>query len=170
MKKNKKNYDILVIGMLIALITMLCVIDWSYDEKTTKKNVPQNIVMSTIDVDSIAAHSDEQIETKTTLNIPTSTQTIKQKKKKYKTAYIKANDLNLRKKANVKSKSIKRLFYGKKIEFIIINKKCQCFFITNVIYPVIFFLVNAFPSYYSDKKSHRSFLFRENLRWLFFLL
>ena len=79
--------------------------------------------MSTIDVDSIAAHSDEQIETKTTLNIPTSTQTIKQKKKKYKTAYIKANDLNLRKKANVKSKSIKRLFYGKKIEFIIINKK-----------------------------------------------
>ena len=123
MKKNKKNYDILVIGMLIALITMLCVIDWSYDGKTSKKNVPESIVMSTVDVDSISAHSDEQIETKTTLNIPTSTQTIKQKKKKYKTAYIKANDLNLRKKPNVKSKSIKRLFYGKKIKFIIINKK-----------------------------------------------
>lgn len=123
MKKNKKNYDILVIGMLIALITMLCVINLSYDGKTTKKNVPQNIVMSTVDVDSIAAHSDEQIETKTTLNIPTTTQIIKQKKKKYKTAYIKVNDLNLRKKPNVKSKSIKRLFYGKKIKFIVINKK-----------------------------------------------
>lgn len=123
MRKNKKNYDVLVIGMLIALITMLCVIDWSYDGKTSKKNVPESIVMSTVDVDSISAHSDEQIETKTTLNIPTSTQTIKQKKKKYKTAYIKANDLNLRKKPNVKSKSIKRLFYGKKIKFIIINKK-----------------------------------------------
>ena len=79
MRKNKKNYDVLVIGMLIALITMLCVIDWSYDGKTSKKNVPESIVMSTVDVDSISAHSDEQIETKTTLNIPTSTQTIKQK-------------------------------------------------------------------------------------------
>jgi len=48
---------------------------------------------------------------------------LSKKKKKYKTAYIKANDLNLRKKPNVKSKSIKRLFYGKKIKFIIINKK-----------------------------------------------
>ena len=122
MKKNKKSYDILVIGMLIALITMLCVINLSYDGKTTKKNVPQNIVMSTVDVDSIAAHNDEQIETKTTLNIPTTTQ-IKKQKKKYKTAYIKANDLNLRKKPKTKSKSITRLFYGKKIKFIKVNKK-----------------------------------------------
>ena len=106
------------------ILTFLWVINWAYGGKISKNNVPESIVMSTINVNSLSMHNENNNEQEITQIIPETTTQIKiKKKKKYKTAYIKANDLNLRKKPNVKSKSIKRLFYGKKIKFIVINKK-----------------------------------------------
>lgn len=126
MRNNKKDYSALIIIILLTamILTFLWVINWAYGGKISKNNVPESIVMSTINVNSLSMHNENNNEQEITQIIPETTTQIKtKKKKKYKTAYIKANNLNLRKKANVKSKSIKRLFYGKKIEFIIINKK-----------------------------------------------
>ncbi|WP_288682349.1 SH3 domain-containing protein [uncultured Eubacterium sp.] len=126
MRKNKKDYRMLIIILLLTAIimTFLCVINWSYGGRISKQCVPESIVMSTVEVEPIAAHNDERSEEQeTTIEIPTTTQIIKKQKKKYKTAYIKANDLNLRKKPKIKSKSITRLFYGKRIKFIKVNKK-----------------------------------------------
>ena len=124
MRKNKKDYSMLIIILLITavIIAFLGVINWSYGGRISKECVPESIVMSTVKVESVAAHDDETGKQETTTEIPTTTQ-IKKQKKKYKTAYIKANDLNLRKKPKTKSKSITRLFYGKKIKFIKVNKK-----------------------------------------------
>lgn len=126
MRNNKKDYSALIIIILLTvmILTFLWVINWAYSGKISKNNVPESIVMSTINVNSLSMHNENNNEQEITQIIPETTTQIKtKKKKKYKTAYIKANDLNLRKKPNVKSKSIKRLFYGKKIKFIIINKK-----------------------------------------------
>lgn len=126
MRNNKKDYSALIIIILLTamILTFLWVINWAYGGKISKNNVPESIVMSTINVNSLSMHNENNNEQEITQIIPETTTQIKiKKKKKYKTAYIKANDLNLRKKPNVKSKSIKRLFYGKKIKFIVINKK-----------------------------------------------
>ena len=126
MRNNKKDYSALIIIILLTamILTFLWVINWAYGGKISKNNVPESIVMSTINVNSLSMHNENNNEQEITQIIPETTTQIKiKKKKKCKTAYIKANDLNLRKKPNVKSKSIKRLFYGKKIKFIVINKK-----------------------------------------------
>lgn len=126
MRNNKKDYSALIIIILLTamILTFLWVINWAYGGKISKNNVPESIVMSTINVNSLSMHNENNNEQEITQIIQETTTQIKiKKKKKYKTAYIKANDLNLRKKPNVKSKSIKRLFYGKKIKFIVINKK-----------------------------------------------
>lgn len=126
MRNNKKDYSALIIIILLTamILTFLWVINWAYGGKISKNNVPESIIMSTINVNSLSMHNENNNEQEITQIIPETTTQIKiKKKKKYKTAYIKANDLNLRKKPNVKSKSIKRLFYGKKIKFIVINKK-----------------------------------------------
>ena len=84
MRNNKKDYSALIIIILLTamILTFLWVINWAYGGKISKNNVPESIVMSTINVNSLSMHNENNNEQEITQIIPETTTQIKIKKKR----------------------------------------------------------------------------------------